>query len=83
VYGAELAVTRAGTGNHRTLGAVAASDSFFPFTDGVEVLANAGIKAIISTSASVNDQKVIAYCQERGVALYLIPDKKGRGFFGH
>lgn len=83
VYGAELAVTRAGTGNHRTLGAVAASDSFFPFLDGVEVLANSGIEAIISTSASVNDQKVIAFCEANGIALYLIPDKKGRGFFGH
>lgn len=83
VYGSQLALTRAGTCDHSVIGASAASDSFFPFTDGIEALATAGIKAVISTSASVNDRKVIDYCQEHGVALYLIPDTIGRGFFGH
>ncbi|MFZ2187226.1 MAG: hypothetical protein WAV46_01175 [Candidatus Moraniibacteriota bacterium] len=83
VYGSRLALTRAETSNHSAAESSAASDSFFPFTDGVETLALGGIKAIISTSGSVNDGKVIAYCEENGIALYLIPDKKGRGFFGH
>ena len=83
VYGAQLALTRAEACGHSVIGACAASDSFFPFKDGVETLIEAGIKAVISTSASVNDKKVIEYCQENGIALYLIPDKLGRGFFGH
>ncbi|NTV55450.1 MAG: hypothetical protein HGB18_03420 [Candidatus Moranbacteria bacterium] len=83
VYAAELAVERAKKSGHQTEGSVAASDSFFPFEDGVEVLHAAGVTAIISTSASVNDQKVIDYCKKHNVVLYLIPDKKGRGFFNH
>ena len=83
VYGSQLALTKAEVCSHSVIGASAASDSFFPFTDGVEVLAQAGITSIISTSASVNDKKVIEYCQNQGIALYLIPDKLGRGFFGH
>lgn len=83
VYGAQLALDRAKACKHSVDGACAASDSFFPFVDGAQTLVEAGIKAVISTSASVNDKKVIAYCQENGIALYLIPDKLGRGFFGH
>jgi phosphoribosylaminoimidazolecarboxamide formyltransferase/IMP cyclohydrolase len=83
VYGAQLALTRAQASEHYVLGASAASDSFFPFTDGVEVLAKAGIKAIISSSGSVKDKDVIKFCEEKGIMLYLIPDSKGRGFFGH
>jgi phosphoribosylaminoimidazolecarboxamide formyltransferase/IMP cyclohydrolase len=83
VYGSELAITRAKACGHSIKGASAASDSFFPFTDGVEALVQAGVTSIISTSASVNDEKIIEYCREHGIALYLIPDKSGRGFFGH
>jgi phosphoribosylaminoimidazolecarboxamide formyltransferase/IMP cyclohydrolase len=83
VYGSKLALTRADACGHPTIGGSAASDSFFPFVDGVEALVEAGIKSIISTSSSVNDKKVIEYCQEHGIVLYLIPDKIGRGFFGH
>ncbi len=82
-YGSELAITRAEACGHSIEGASAASDSFFPFTDGVEVLVHAGVTSIISTSASVNDGKIIEYCQEQSIVLYLIPDKSGRGFFGH
>lgn len=83
VYGSELAIARAEACGHSIKGASAASDSFFPFTDGVEALVQAGVTSIISTSASVNDEKIIEYCQKQGIALYLIPDKSGRGFFGH
>jgi phosphoribosylaminoimidazolecarboxamide formyltransferase/IMP cyclohydrolase len=83
VKAAELAIKNCRDAKHDTQGAVAASDSFFPFNDAIEVLINAGIKAIIATSGSVNDSNAIALCQERGVALYLYPDSKGRGFFGH
>lgn len=83
VYAAELAVERARRSGHPTKGSVAASDSFFPFTDAVEVLHAAGVTAILSTSGSVNDQHIIDYCEKHGIVLYLIPDKKGRGFFNH
>jgi phosphoribosylaminoimidazolecarboxamide formyltransferase/IMP cyclohydrolase len=83
VYGSRLALTRAYACSHHVPGASAASDSFFPQTDGVEALAEAQVKAIMSTSGSVKDKDVIKFCEEKGIALYLIPDKKGRGFFGH
>lgn len=83
VRGANLAVNVAGYCGHDPRGAAASSDSFFPFTDGVEALADAGVAAIISTSGSIKDGAVIEYCQDKGIALYLIPDKLARGFFGH
>jgi phosphoribosylaminoimidazolecarboxamide formyltransferase/IMP cyclohydrolase len=83
VRGAMLAVNLASYSGHDTGGASASSDSFFPFTDGVEVLAEAGVKAIVATSGSVKDNEVVKYCQDKGIALYHIPDKRARGFFGH
>ncbi len=64
-------------------GAVAYSDSFFPFPDGPMVLANAGVKAILASSGSVADKDVIETLSEAGVSLTMVPDKVGRGFFGH
>ena len=63
--------------------AVAASDSFFPFPDGVETLAAAGVKLVFTTSGSVNDERVAARAKELGVKLLAIPDKIARGFFNH
>lgn len=83
VGGCELAVKRARDAGHYTIGAVAYSDSFFPFADGVEVLAQAGLQVILSSSGSIHDQDVLAFCASRGITIYLVPDKKGRGFFGH
>jgi len=83
VGGAQLAVMRAVRSGHEIEGAVAYSDSFFPFTDGVEVLSNAGVKVILATSGSVMDSDVINFCRDRHIKLCLIPDRKGRGFFGH
>ncbi|MFA5810071.1 MAG: hypothetical protein WC935_07025 [Thermoleophilia bacterium] len=83
VGGCQLAIARAGSAGHETRGCVAYSDSFFPFTDGPEELAQAGIIAILASSGSVRDDAVRAFCREHNVALYLIPDATGRGFYGH
>lgn len=83
VDGARLAVNCGYNNQHDLEDSVAASDSFFPFIDGPGVLADAGVKAIISTSGSVKDEEVTYVCEKRGVSLYLIPDSKGRGFFNH
>lgn len=79
----KLAVSLAERGKHNIQGASAYSDSFFPFADGPEVLANAGVMAILASSGSVNDAKVLDFCAKRNVALWRIPDATGRGFFGH
>lgn len=78
VSGAELALGIAKKNGHIISGSVASSDSFFPFTDGPQVLIDEEVAAIISTSGSVNDYKIIELCKLFNVALYLIPDKKGR-----
>ena len=83
VGGAELAIKRATDEKHSLAGAAAYSDSFFPFPDGPEVLANAGVTAILATSGSKNDDLTRKLCAGRGVALYLLPDSEARGFFGH
>ncbi len=62
---------------------VAYSDSFFPFPDAVEVLINRGIKAIFSSSGSINDEKIIELCKTKGVNLVMLPDKEARGFYQH
>jgi phosphoribosylaminoimidazolecarboxamide formyltransferase / IMP cyclohydrolase len=65
---ARLAVGKAGD---RARGAVAASDAFFPFRDGLDTLAEAGVRAIIQTGGSVRDDEVIAAADEYGIALVL------------
>ncbi|MDR1633452.1 MAG: bifunctional phosphoribosylaminoimidazolecarboxamide formyltransferase/IMP cyclohydrolase [Bifidobacteriaceae bacterium] len=69
VDSAGLAVKRAGV--DRAKGAVAASDAFFPFADGFEVLAQAGVKAVVEPGGSVRDQEVIAAAEAAGVSLYF------------
>jgi phosphoribosylaminoimidazolecarboxamide formyltransferase/IMP cyclohydrolase len=66
VDAAELALKKAG---ERTRGAVAASDAFFPFADGVEALAAAGIEAVIQPGGSKRDEEVIEAANEHGVAM--------------
>ncbi len=63
-----LAVTRAGD---RAVGAVAASDAYFPFPDGLQVLTAAGVRAIAEPGGSIRDEKVIAAAKGAGVTLYL------------
>lgn len=79
----ELAIKRAKDAGHSLEGAVAYSDSFFPFPDGPETLMKAGIKTIIATSGSVRDGVIQDVCRERGVNLVQLPDSLARGFFGH
>ncbi|MFP5286531.1 MAG: bifunctional phosphoribosylaminoimidazolecarboxamide formyltransferase/IMP cyclohydrolase, partial [Thermoanaerobaculia bacterium] len=52
-------------------GSVAASDAFFPFRDGLDVLAKAGIKAVVQPGGSVRDAEVIAAADEQGIAMLL------------
>lgn len=79
----QLAITKAKDSGHDVKGAVAYTDSFFPFEDGPEVLAKAGVRTVLASSGSVRDEKIIKRCKELGLALWMIPDAIGRGFFGH
>ncbi|MEP7161294.1 MAG: bifunctional phosphoribosylaminoimidazolecarboxamide formyltransferase/IMP cyclohydrolase [Dermatophilaceae bacterium] len=65
----KLAVARAG--ESRAQGAVAASDAFFPFDDGPQVLIDAGVRAIVAPGGSIRDDDTITLCRERGVTLYF------------
>jgi phosphoribosylaminoimidazolecarboxamide formyltransferase/IMP cyclohydrolase len=64
-----LAVARAGT--DRARGAVAASDAFFPFADGLQVLLDAGVRAVVQPGGSMRDEEVVAAAREAGVTMYL------------
>ena len=64
-----LAVQRAGA--ERAAGSVAASDAFFPFADGLQVLLDAGVKAVVAPGGSLRDQEVIDAAQAAGVPLYF------------
>jgi phosphoribosylaminoimidazolecarboxamide formyltransferase/IMP cyclohydrolase len=67
-----LAVERANTGEvERARGAVAASDAFFPFADGLQVLLDAGVRAVVQPGGSVRDEEVVAAAAAAGVTLYL------------
>ena len=64
----KIAVMKA---NLPTKGTVLASDAFFPFRDGVDEAAKAGVTAIIQPGGSVKDEEVIAACDEHGIAMVL------------
>ena len=63
-----LAVERAG---ERAAGSVAASDAFFPFADGPQILVDAGVSAIVQPGGSVRDQEVVDALKAAGVTMYL------------
>lgn len=74
VDSAKLAVDRANTldeGRNRTNGAVAASDAFFPFADGFQILADAGVSAVVQPGGSIRDEEVVAAANEAGVTMYF------------
>jgi phosphoribosylaminoimidazolecarboxamide formyltransferase/IMP cyclohydrolase len=67
-----LAVNRANAdGQERARGAVAASDAFFPFADGLKVLLDAGVRAVVAPGGSVRDDEVIAAAEAAGVTMYF------------
>ncbi|MCB5911759.1 bifunctional phosphoribosylaminoimidazolecarboxamide formyltransferase/IMP cyclohydrolase [Streptomyces pinistramenti] len=69
VDSAKLAVQRAG--EERARGAYASSDAFFPFPDGFEVLAEAGVKAVVQPGGSVRDELVVEAAEKAGVTMYF------------
>jgi phosphoribosylaminoimidazolecarboxamide formyltransferase/IMP cyclohydrolase len=76
VDAARLSVMRAGD---RAAGSVAASDAFFPFPDGLEVLIEAGVRAVVEPGGSVRDDLAIAAAKEAGITLYF----SGTRHFAH
>ncbi len=68
VDSARLAVARAG---ERAAGSVAASDAFFPFSDGLEILIEAGVRAVVQPGGSVRDAESLAVAEAAGVTMYL------------
>ena len=68
VDSARLAVARAG---ERAAGSVAASDAFFPFPDGLAVLLDAGVRAVVQPGGSVRDDEVVAAAAAVGATVYL------------
>jgi phosphoribosylaminoimidazolecarboxamide formyltransferase/IMP cyclohydrolase len=69
VDSARLAVSRAGS--DRAKNSVAASDAFFPFADGLEVLLSAGISAVVQPGGSVRDEEVITAANAAGITMYF------------
>jgi phosphoribosylaminoimidazolecarboxamide formyltransferase/IMP cyclohydrolase len=68
VDSARLAVSRAG---ERAKGSVAAGDAFFPFADGLQILIDAGITAVVQPGGSVRDEEVIAAAKAAGIAMFF------------
>jgi phosphoribosylaminoimidazolecarboxamide formyltransferase / IMP cyclohydrolase len=68
----QLAVGRAGD---RAKGSVAASDAFFPFSDGAEILFAAGVRAIVQPGGSIRDEQVIDAANAAGVTMYLTGER--------
>jgi phosphoribosylaminoimidazolecarboxamide formyltransferase/IMP cyclohydrolase len=68
----KLAVERAGD---RAAGSVAASDAFFPFADGLQILLDAGVKAVVQPGGSVRDEEVVAAAKAAGVTMYFTGER--------
>ncbi len=74
VDSAKLAIERAnslGNGVERARGAVASSDAFFPFADGLALLIDAGVRAVVAPGGSIRDEEVIAAAEAAGVTMYF------------
>ena len=70
---------KARSAGHEIAGAALGSDAFFPFRDGVDQAAEAGVTAIVQPGGSVRDEDVIAAADERGIAMVFT----GRRLFRH
>jgi len=66
---ARIASIKAANAKLTLAGSVVASDAFFPFRDGVDVVAEAGAKAIIQPGGSIRDEEVVAAADEHGIAM--------------
>lgn len=75
VDAAGIAVRKAGA---RATGACAASDAFFPFRDGLDVLADAGVAAVVQPGGSLRDDEVVAAADERGLAMVVTGERHFR-----
>jgi phosphoribosylaminoimidazolecarboxamide formyltransferase/IMP cyclohydrolase len=69
VDSARLAVSRAGS--ERAMDSVSASDAFFPFADGLEVLLKAGVRAVVQPGGSMRDEEVIAAANASEITMYF------------
>ncbi|MCC9146027.1 MULTISPECIES: bifunctional phosphoribosylaminoimidazolecarboxamide formyltransferase/IMP cyclohydrolase [unclassified Arthrobacter] len=67
----ERANTLAGAGEDRARGSVAASDAFFPFADGLQILADAGVRAVVQPGGSIRDNEVIEAAAAAGITMYF------------
>ncbi len=56
----------------------AASDAFFPFRDGVDILAEAGVTAVVAPGGSIRDQEIVAAADERNMAFLMAPRRHFR-----
>jgi phosphoribosylaminoimidazolecarboxamide formyltransferase / IMP cyclohydrolase len=68
VDAAKLAISRAG---ENAMGSVAASDGFFPFADGLQILIDAGVRAVVQPGGSIRDEEVIAAANAGGITMYF------------
>jgi len=78
VDAAFIAVHKANQANHITDGSVLGSDAFFPFRDGIDQAAEAGVRAIVQPGGSVRDAEVIAAADERGMAMIFTGKRQFR-----
>lgn len=78
VDAAFMAVHKASLAGHDTKGAVLGSDAFFPFRDGIDQAAEAGITAIVQPGGSVKDEEVIAAADEHGIAMVFTGQRQFR-----
>ena len=74
-----LAVHKARSVGHETVGAALGSDAFFPFRDSIDQVAEAGVRAIVQPGGSVRDEEVIAAADEKGIAMVFT----GQRLFRH
>ncbi len=71
----DIAISKAGD---RAAGSILASDAFFPFRDGIDVAARAGVRAIIQPGGSIRDEEVIAACDEHGISMIFTGERHFR-----
>jgi len=79
VDSSRIAVRKAGDQELELEGSVLASDAFFPFRDGVDAAARAGVKAIVQPGGSIRDDEVVQAADEHGIAMVMT----GRRLFRH